>query len=444
MDGSRRTRKNTRPDEDSSPKKTPPKKKTTPRKKSIEVLETPSGSERQPRKSPTKKSPMKLKLRGFTTSYVKKTKKTNFKCNYCHRIERNITSLNEHLLSHNESEGLRREQGNPHLGRDNMVPKIPTRWMEGHHERSIDLMKKAISGAAINNDEAARQSISRQLFKKPEENENNNSPSKIQDGVDFINAQKGMTAQLEMAMSNVRIKAGRAAFIINKQKEITREQLQAGLKDVLLTKRPAEDGKACEIIMTNVILNLFDNMVEERHLKNEYRERWTQSQKSSCEEKKLRSRTEEDFLTTIRENLIALRTAEEEVDNITLQKTILESKYDALNEMHRQQSLDMAKILENQLIVEEDDYYVNDGQEPGCSHQIKEEEISMTGRPASDFIEEEVPLNSNGRFDKSTKRKGGKAKQSRPKRKKSEVNTNGLNIDRETALRLLDTSDSDE
>ena len=66
------------------------------------------------------------------------------------------------------------------------------------------------------------------------------------------------------------------------------------------------------------------------------------------------------------------------------------------------------------------------------------------GRPASDFIEEEVPLNANGRFDKSRKRKGGGAKQSRPKRKQSEVNINGLNIDRETAQRLLETSESDE
>ena len=48
------------------------------------------------------------------------------------------------------------------------------------------------------------------------------------------------------------------------------------------------------------------------------------------------------------------------------------------------------------------------------------------------------------KFDSDKKRKGGKAKQSMPKRKRSEVNTNGLNIDQETARKLLETSDSDE
>ena len=47
-------------------------------------------------------------------------------------------------------------------------------------------------------------------------------------------------------------------------------------------------------------------------------------------------------------------------------------------------------------------------------------------------------------YDTDKKRKGGKSKQSRPKRKRSEVNINGLNIDQETARELLETSDSDE
>ena len=59
---------------------------------------------------------------------------------------------------------------------------------------------------------------------------------------------------------------------------------------------------------------------------------------------------------------------------------------------------------------------------------------------------------STGKFPKSKKKKGNKKTKStnnneqstNPKRRQSDVNTNGLNIDRETALRLLETDDSDE
>ena len=111
-----------------------------------------------------------------------------------------------------------------------------------------------------------------------------------------------------------------------------------------------------------------------------------------------------------------MRTAEEEVDKLTLEKTLIQSKHEALMEIHKQQSLDLAKILEEQMIVDvgvdysggieyadalaDHDYFVTeDEQLPSCSYATKNEEASQSGIPMSMIIEDEPPLNSNGRFD---------------------------------------------
>ena len=456
------SRKRTRPDDSAIPAE---------KKKKVDLVVYESTSE--------KKKPQKSGKSGLTTRCDDVTVTTKpssdrdtrgpIRCEECGDVKRHKTDLKNCLFRHNQAKILSRKN----LATDKAKMSIP-RGFQNHSEKSLNLLKRAVANRGEELDKDARKRFSRELFPstskvmKTASNRLNPDSATL---MDYIEACEDNSPELEQVKSKIRILAGRSAYIFDNFRDLNKSRIIEALKDLLELK---ENGKLSNeqfgIVTISALMNALTSLSSEKKAREQYRNKWINAQRLQAETQKLASNMEHDMLETLRANVEAMRVTEMENDKLSVQKSEVLARYEELTRMFNLQSENIESLLCKQV-------------EPSCSYDVTEanatetcEEINIEEQdylealePVVECVEEftyeeGIPMSvyydqmnhdepdSTGKFPKSKKKKGSKKTKStnnneqstNPKRRQSDVNTNGLNIDHETALRLLETDDSDE
>ena len=412
------SRKRTRSDDSADPAE---------KKKKDDFVVYESGSE--------KKKPQKSGKSGLTTRCddLTDTTKPNsdretrgpIRCEECGDVKRHKTDLKNCLFRHNQAKILSRKN----LATDKTKMSIP-RGFQGHSERSLKLLKRAVANRSEEVDRDSRNRLSKELFPSNSKIMKTASSRLNPDSAtmkDFLEACEDNSPELEQVRSNIRILAGRSAYIFDSFRDLNKPRIIEALKELLDLK---ENGKLSDdqfgIVTLSALMNALSNLSSEKRSKEQYRNKWINAQRIQAETQKMASNMETDMLETLRANIEAMRITEMENDKLSVQKSEVMARYEELTRMFNLQSENIESLLCKQV-------------EPSCSYNTNKddvietcEEISIEEQEYLDALEpvvecveeltyeEGTPLSvyyelmnhdepdATGKFPKSKKKKGSK------------------------------------
>ena len=345
------------------------------------------------------------------------------RCEECGDVKKHKTDLKNCLFRHNQAKILIRKNSNS----DSNETSIP-RGFQGHSERSLNLLKRAVANRTEELDKDARKRLSKELFpsKVMKMTSNRLNPDSAT-RMEFLDAFEENSPELEQVRSSLRILAGKSAYIFDSFRDLSKSRIVEALKDLLELK---ENGKMNKeqfgIVTLSALMNALTNLSSEKRSKEQYRNKWMQAQRIQAETQKMASRMEQDMLETLRANVEAMRITELENDKLSIQKSEVLARYEELTRMFNLQSANIESLLCQQV-------------EPSCSYDATKdsatetcEEISIEEQEYLDALEpivecvedvtyeEGTPLSvyyemmnhdepdANGRFPKAKKKKGNK------------------------------------
>ena len=338
----------------------------------------------------------------------------HFKCEECGDLKRNKTELKNCLLVHNQEKTMAKKSQVP----DETILEIP-RSFRGHKERSLNLLKLAVTNRGNELDREFRKKSARELF--PENTrvlmgENSRLDPSSATARDYIEAIEDGSPELEQVKSKIRILAGRSAILLDGFRDLEKKRIVEALKELLeLKEKEKISEEQLKIVVLSAIINALDSLSIQKKSSDAYRRKWLDAQKAQAETQKIASKMEEDMIDTLRENIGAMRKSESRIDQLAAQKAELLEKHEELKRLFDIQAENIEAILCGQI-------------EPsGSSDPTSDDDINISNVKFQ-HLEPEIKIESdeqssteepdnNGRFPKAMKQKGVSTKKVRSKAK---------------------------